>query len=184
MTENGLSDEKIRELGVEEANKQLSDSEFRRWQELRKESLQKEAEEKTGEIEERNAEAIDTMVRADMSELTTEIELYGNEVEVLTNLDRKERLLLRELDSMGDQEDNPEEWSEEKIEEFENKTSELFAQIFHTFNKISVDGEKETLAKKCVDKWGTLGSLNAIRKIYMKTMQEQREKAEKVEKFR
>lgn len=85
-------------MSAEKAN-QLDKDIFERWQELKREELAEEGRDNMEEIQERNSEVLDAFSKGTEDELTKEIEVYGQDLEILIDLSDEQINLLKDIDS-------------------------------------------------------------------------------------
>jgi len=167
------TDEDLKKIGIEEANAKLEGNDFKRWQELRKDSLIEEAEENAEEWAERDEEAIDTLISSGRNKLRKEIEILGEKHEFLFLLNRKQRQLFQEIKKKR------EETDKENLENVEG----IVDSICEFLGSVSKDFDKGEWKK--ID--GEIG-FAALYDVFISVMSEFQEefesKKELVEKFR
>jgi len=178
-----MNEEKLKEMGIEEANSELSDEEFEKWHDLREESLLESANENRTKWEKEDAEALDILINKDEEGMVEEIEHQGNEIKYILNMDRKQENIYSKIMNLESKE-NP---NQEDRKRYKNLLMDFFAEIVTEFNEKEIknaDFSSKALAKQCYRKWGRLPFQDLIEEILLKFYEEKREKMDTVEKFR
>jgi hypothetical protein len=178
--------EQLLRMDEEEARMWLSEEDQERRAKLRE--LYEGAEKQREEWQEQEQTTVETLIEADMGELTTELDLYGNEVEVLLNLDRDQRQLIERIQTKYEGADDIQELDEAEIRRLESMLAEFFEVVIHSFNGEKLDDLGKTqaveLTEAVVEEWGTRASIYAMIEI-IETINEQDEQTmERVQKFR
>lgn len=169
------SDEELREMGIEEANTKLSDSDFSRWKDLREDSLYREAEENIEEMQERDESAIDTLISSAEDSLSTSIELFGNKYEFLVSLNREQRNVFKEIKQKRD-EASEEDIDLEEIDGISSLVKEFLASVSKDFGESDWD--------RFEGEYGFVGVYDIFVKVMRVFQEEMGEKREEIKNFR
>lgn len=175
----------LREMTREEAAERLDQHDLERWEAYHE--LRSRKEETAERFQDDDALAIDTLVQADMGELTTDLDLYGNEVSVVIELDERQQSLLRNVEREYDDIDLDDP-GEDAIDAVRDVMERFIATVVVGFNGVEVRDLEEvkrlTLAAECVDKWGLRGTFHAVVKIVEATREMDEDRVGSIESFR
>lgn len=178
--------EQLLRMDDEEANMWLSDAEHERREKLKE--LYEGAEETREEWQEQEKATVETLIEADMGELTTKLDLYGNDVEVLLNLDRDQRQLIERIQTKYEGADDIDKLNESEVQRLESMLAEFFEIVFHSFNGERLDdlGSQKAalLTESVVEEWGIRASIYAMIEIIETINEQDEETMERVQKFR
>ena len=177
--------EQLLRMDDEEANMWLDEAEHERREKLKE--LYEGAEETRKEWQEQEKATVQTLIEADMGELTTELDLYGNDVSVLLNLDREQRQLIERIETEYEGADDIEELDESEIQRLESMLAEFFKIVFHEFNGRKLESFGVTpleFTQAIVAEWGIRASIYAMIEIIETINEQDEETMERVQKFR
>lgn len=176
----------LRAMSEEEAEMWLDADEYDRWERLQR--LDSQREETKAEWDRQEQETVETLVKADMGELTTDLNIYGNDISVLVNLDREQRHLMRAIQEKYAGVEGIEDLTETELDALESMLADWLEVIIHEFNGtrlVDLDAdERRTLTLQIVEKWGLRATMMAMVDIIEAINTQDQETMEMVEKFR
>lgn len=175
----------LREMTREEAEERLDEHDLERWEAYHE--LRASKEETEERFKEDDALAIDTLVQADMGELTTDLDLYGNEVSVVVELNQQQQSLLRNVEREYEDIDL-EDPDDDAIDAVRDVMERFIAAVLVKFNGVEVreleEPKRLALAAECVDKWGLRGTFHAVVQIVEATREMDEDRVGSIESFR
>lgn len=157
------SPEQLLRMDADEADMWLTDEQLERRAKLLE--LYDGAEETRKEWEAEERVAVDTLIQADMGELTEEFEIYGNDIEVLLNMDHEQIRLVREIESKYENVEDIDELTDEQVDRLESMIAEFYELMFYRFNGRKLESYGVTpfeLTKRIVEEWGIRASIYAM----------------------
>ena len=176
----------LREMSRQEAEMWLDGEEFKRWERLK--ALDEQRAETKAEWAKEERRTVDTLVKADMGSLTTGLELYGNEVSVLVNLDRKQRDLMRSIQQKYDGVEDVDNLSESEIDTLESMLADWLGVVIREFNGTRLPDlsqeERQELTLSMVEAWGLRATIMAMVDIVESINEQDAEVMDAVESFR
>jgi len=184
-TDTGRSLHELREMPEDEAEWILDDDEYERWEQLH--NLDTQREETHEEWAEQERVTAEHVVESDLSDATTEIELYGNDLKVLVNLDSEQREVIDAIDGAYDDEDLG-EFDEEDIEKLEGLLAAFFEVMITEWNSTDFDkldgDERREITEYAVRDWGVRAALRGMFDVLTAVREQDAEVTDKIEKFR
>lgn len=102
-------------MDIEEANAELTDTEFEQWKKLRTKRLYREAERNQDKIIDRDEKVIDTLIKSGKDELVMSVELFGGTYDFFVNLDTEQRQIFNEIKKLKREADK----NDEELEDVE-----------------------------------------------------------------
>lgn len=170
-----ISDRKLSEMNIKEANANLSDDEFNRWKLVKEQELYKQHEKNQQVISNRNEKAIDTLIKSGKKELVMTVDLFGGSYDFLVNLNQEQRQIfnkLRQKKVDSEKQDIP-------LDEMEG-ISELIVEFLAG---ISLDFNQSDFTK-LLDELGFVGLYEIFVKVMSEFKDNLRENEELIRKFR
>lgn len=129
MTE--YSDEELLEMSRDEAEYELSDEEFRRYNSLKAQQLEEKVDDYKGDKAEENAEGLGEILDSAREGLTDVVEVFGTEVEVLVDPDDADVKEIRKLQKKAEQDD----LGDDDIDELKDSVFDFMAQFTVNYSK-------------------------------------------------
>lgn len=176
----------LRSMSEEEAEMWLDGDEYDRWERLHR--LDAQRKETQAEWDEQEQKTVATLVKADMGDLTTDLDIYGNDVSVLVNLDREQRALMRAIQDKYAGVEDIEDLTETEIDALESMLADWIEVVVHEFNGTKLDDlseeKRRTLTLQMVEKWGLRATMMAMVDIIEAINVQDEQTMEMVEKFR
>lgn len=179
----------LREMDEQTARQTLTVAQFERWEKIQ--SLHDEAEETRERWEEQAEEVAEIAVHADVEQLGTEVDLFGNETIVhIDSADDEFRETAERLDDyFGEFEaEEIDELGEDRQEEIADGLTDMLGCVLerwngHDWEDLPPDVRRDVLAQ-CREKWGVDGLLLAWVDIAAAVNEDREEKLDVIEKFR
>lgn len=110
------SDEELLEFSRDEAEYELSDEDFERFNSLKAQKLEEEIDGYKQDKAQENAGGLDEILNSAQDDLTEVVEVFGTEIEVLVDPDDTDVKKIRELQNKADADD----LSDEQIDELKD----------------------------------------------------------------
>jgi len=183
-TKDSRSITELREMDENEARSTLTVNEFERWEELQE--LLEGAEETREKWRNEDEQVVDLTVNADMEQIGTRVDLYGNDV--LVDVDPTDRHLRNELNALErefDADDEIDDLDQEEIDNLARTAQDILSTIIVKWgDKRLSDDEKEAVLNEAREKWGIRALVMAVAGAVEATVEEQDERTEAIDSFR
>lgn len=125
------SDEELLELTRTEANEELSDEQFRRYNSLKAQKLEDKAEDYKNEQAEDNSEGLDEILSSAQDDLVETIQILGNDLDVLVDPDESDVAEINKLEEMAERDD----LDEDEIEDIKDSLFEFISKFTVNYDK-------------------------------------------------
>lgn len=187
-TDTEWSDSELLAMNEREARETLTVAWFDRWEKLN--DLHAEADETRDEWRDQDATVQELTVNADLSDLGTDVELYGNDIVVhldpedpeVKRLSEKAEEVLSEYDSEG------EEVSDGEIDQAAGFLVDLFDEMLVEWNGVEwadvPEEQRRQTLQEARESWGVMGLANGKARVLQAIYEEQDERMDVIEKFR
>lgn len=190
---DGRSVAELRGMDEQTARSELTVVEYERWEQLN--SLVDEHEATKDEWDAEDERVEDLVVHADMDELGTHVELYGNDLLVYADPDDEGfRAAVESFDDARSQYDgmDPDEIDVDDIddgvmEDMAWACLDFLDAVLVEFNGVAwgdlPDDECDAILEQCREKWGPMGTVQSMVDVMAAIYEEQEEQVSTVESF-
>lgn len=180
----------LMQMDESEARSTLTVDEFDRWEKLTE--LNEDAEETKFEWQEQSKQVQEVTVNADMEQLGTSLDLFGNSV--LVHIDPSDRQFRQAMSGLEDYQDDFDhesevvELDEETQEEIANRLQAMLDAVLVKWNGTRwsniPDGKRAAVLAQCRDKWGVDGLMLGWINIGQAVNEEREDIEETIKSFR
>jgi hypothetical protein len=188
-TNSDYSTLELRQMDEETARQTLPIAEYERWEKLH--DLIDGAEETRSDWDDADKRATDLAVHADMADLATAVDLFGNDVLVHVDpeaADFREAYDVLEAAIEGVDEETVEELDDDAIDTIGSALQQMLDEVLVEWNGHEWDALDDSLRADVLadarDKWGLSGFLDAWYKIAESVAKDREEKVSSIESFR